>query len=724
MIRQEWRRLLHNKVLLVVLIAILVIPTIYTTLFLGSMWDPYGKLSELPVAVVNCDRETVYNGKLLHVGDDLVRNLRESGELAFDFVDEEQAREGLLSGKYYMVVTIPEDFSARAATVTDARPEQMELRYEVNPGSNYIASKMGESAMLRVKEGISSEVSRVYAEEMLGSVDELADGMGRAADGAASLGEGTAQLADGVRDYTDGVAALRSGADALDRESGALQSGASSLADGTAALKEGSGALVSGLGTLEQALAATPDAATVRTLTGGFEQLHTGIRTLADAAAALPDGFDTEGLAAAVGGIGSSASDAGDELGRIAAAAQQLAESELTPEQRAAVAEILSASGELQGDLGEIGENARAVGGALQQLAPVASKLPELKGAVAKLASGADAVLPGGERAVSGMAQALGSVRGAVSEQLLPGAQQLDAGASALQRGGNSLRSGVGAYTGGVGELAAGAQTLAENSGALQSGTEQLQSGAGTLAQELADGAAQVADASGSDGTAEMIAAPVELREEQATLVPDNGHAMAAYMMSVALWVGCIAFCIMYPLTEYEGELKSGLRLWAGKATVVYPVAILQAVVMFAALGIFCGFAPQEMGRTLGVACLASVAFMAVMYFFNVWLGKVGSFLMLIFMVVQLAGSAGTYPVELSGGFVAKIHRYLPFSYSVDAFRSTIAGGGSIRTAVLVLGGIAVVFTALTVLLFHVRGKRIKEGRPVLSTALEKSGLA
>ena len=164
--------------LLVVLIAILVIPTIYTTLFLGSMWDPSGKLSELPVAVVNCDRETVYNGKELHVGEDLVQNLRERGELALDFVDAEEARAGLLSGKYYMVVTIPEDFSARAATVTDARPEQMELRYEVNPGSNYIASKMGESAMLRVKEGISSEVSRVYAEEMLGSVDELADGMG------------------------------------------------------------------------------------------------------------------------------------------------------------------------------------------------------------------------------------------------------------------------------------------------------------------------------------------------------------------------------------------------------------------------------------------------------------------------------------------------------------------------------------------------------------------
>ena len=134
---------------------------------------------------------------------------------------------------------------------------------------------------------------------------------------------------------------------------------------------------------------------------------------------------------------------------------------------------------------------------------------------------------------------------------------------------------------------------------------------------------------------------------------------MAPYMMSVGLWVGCLAFCLMYPLTEYKGKLKSGFAWWASKASVLYPVAILQGVLLILLLHVFDGFTPVEMTKTILFAALTGACFTSIMYFFNITFGKVGSFLMLIFMVVQLAGSAGTYPVEISPSFVAKIHYYL-----------------------------------------------------------------
>jgi putative membrane protein len=221
-----------------------------------------------------------------------------------------------------------------------------------------------------------------------------------------------------------------------------------------------------------------------------------------------------------------------------------------------------------------------------------------------------------------------------------------------------------------------------------------------------------------------MFASPVELEGTQVTEMENNGHAMAVYMMSVALWVACIAFCIMYPLTEYEGELKSGLAWYASKASVIIPVAVAQALVMIFMLNLLNGFSPQEMGKTIFIACLASLAFMSIMYFFNVCFGKVGSFAMLIYMVVQLAGSAGTYPIELSGNFVGKIHKFLPFSYTVEAFRSTISGGGSIKNAVIVLTTILVIFTVFTIQVFQVRAKRIRKGKPIIYDALEKGGLA
>ena len=196
-----------------------------------------------------------------------------------------------------------------------------------------------------------------------------------------------------------------------------------------------------------------------------------------------------------------------------------------------------------------------------------------------------------------------------------------------------------------------------------------------TLSKELGSGAEQILETNTSDQAADMFAAPIDTEETKITEVANNGHAMAPYMMSVGLWVGCIAFSLMYPLTSYAGQMKCGFRWWISKASVLYLTAVLQAVVMIGALHIFDGFTPVEMGKTVLVACAASLAFMSVMYFFTSLLGRVGSFLMLIFMVIQLAGSVGTYPYELSGSFVPYLHDWVPFTYTVEAFRSTISAG-------------------------------------------------
>ena len=221
-----------------------------------------------------------------------------------------------------------------------------------------------------------------------------------------------------------------------------------------------------------------------------------------------------------------------------------------------------------------------------------------------------------------------------------------------------------------------------------------------------------------------MISSPVKSNETKISNVENNGHAMAAYMMCVGLWVLCIAFCIMYPLTEHHGEIKSGFSWWLSKAGIAYLVALVAAYAMIGSLQLFLNFEPTELLNTFLVAGITAIAFMSILYFFNVWLGKVGSFLMLIFMVVQLAGSAGTYPIEISGDFVATIHKWLPFSYAVDAFRGTISGNGNILEVTIVLLSIAVIFTLLTIMMFNIRAKMIKNNKKGLYDFIEKCGLA
>ena len=182
MLKLEWKKLLSNKLMLVVIVAIIAIPTIYTTLFLGSMWDPYGNMDKLPVAVVNEDKPVEYEGETLNIGKEMVEN------------DKERARQGLKDGSYYMVITIPEDFSANAATLTREKPEKMELSYETNPGINYIASKMSETAMEKIQSSVREEVTRTYAEAVFEQIGKAGDGMEEAADGSGKLQEGTREL--------------------------------------------------------------------------------------------------------------------------------------------------------------------------------------------------------------------------------------------------------------------------------------------------------------------------------------------------------------------------------------------------------------------------------------------------------------------------------------------------------------------------------------------------
>ena len=196
---------------------------------------------------------------------------------------------------------------------------------------------------------------------------------------------------------------------------------------------------------------------------------------------------------------------------------------------------------------------------------------------------------------------------------------------------------------------------------------------------------------------------------------------MASYMMNVGLWVACIAFTLMYPLLNYEGELKSGSRWWLSKASVLYPLSILMALLMILVLHRVLGFTPMDMGKTLLVACVASISYMSMLYFFCVLFGKVGNFIMLIFTVVQLAGSAGTYPLEMSGHYANLVHKWLPFSYGVDAFRETIATGGSIWFDVSRLAGYAVLFSLLTIAIFVIRSQKIRRGKPTIADRIKRA---
>ena len=905
MVKQEWKSLWRNKILMIVLVFIIAIPAIYTTLFLGSMWDPYGKLDNLPVAVVNLDEPVEYEGETLNVGKKLVDKLKDDGSLCFNFTDADQAERGLKNGTYYMVITVPKNFSENATTLMDTVPKKMELDYKTNPGTNYIAMKMSETALEKIKTSVAQEVTKTYAETIFDKISEAGDGMKDAADGAGEIYDGTEKLSDGnktisdnlktlsegtltfkdgtselkvglssyldgVNQLSDGSTTLANGATSLLTGALKLNDGANSLSDGTKTLSSGTATLESGAKTLESGLKTYTDgvkqandgAAALNSnsaaLTSGAQQLTAGNEQLSSGSAQilgglnqmsstvksglpsedkiteLSGGLDT--YSAAIGKMNEKLQNTSlpseEELAALNAVKTDLTNSLTNAGDNAkslyVLAAQLQASGDLQtaAQVKEIADSlavnvtsaandATAISAVFEQVTPSLSKVTELKSGVAELNENKELVLGGAKTAVSGMYSGLANVSYALDTQLIPGMSTLDGGISQVSDGAKSLSSGLTSYTSGVAQVGSGLTQLNDNSAQLNSGATQLSSGASQLASgaktldsgadelksgtktladgtktlddgtktltsgfatltannsklssganQLADGAVTLNDGAdklydgsitlgnglsdlkdgantlktgledgqktidenkGDDAVYEMISSPVKSNETKISNVENNGHAMAAYMMCVGLWVLCIAFCIMYPLTEHHGEIKSGFSWWLSKAGIAYLVALVSAYAMIGSLQLFLHFEPTELLNTFLVAGITAIAFMSILYFFNVWLGKVGSFLMLIFMVVQLAGSAGTYPIEISGDFVATIHKWLPFSYAVDAFRGTISGNGNILEVTIVLLSIAVIFTLLTIMMFNIRAKMIKNNKKGLYDFIEKCGLA
>lgn len=905
MVKQEWKSLWRNKILMIVLVFIIAIPAIYTTLFLGSMWDPYGKLDELPVAVVNLDEPVEYEGETLNVGQKLVDKLKEDGSLCFNFTDADQAERGLKNGTYYMVITVPKNFSENATTLMDTVPKKMELDYKTNPGTNYIAMKMSETALEKIKTSVAQEVTKTYAETIFDKISEAGDGMKDAADGAGEIYDGTEKLSDGnktisdnlktlsegtltfkdgtselkvglssyldgVNQLSDGSTTLANGATSLLTGALKLNEGANSLSDGTKTLTSGTATLESGAKTLESGLKTYTDGvkqandgaaalnanssaltAGAQQLTAGNEQLSSGSSQLLaglnlmsstvknglpseDKITELSGGLDT--YSAAIGQMNDDLQNTSlpseEELAALNAVKTDLTNSLTNAGDNAKSLYVLAAQLQASGDLQtaakvkEIADSlaanvttaandATAISAVFEQVTPSLSKVTELKNGVAELNENKELVLGGAKTAVSGMYSGLANVSYALDTQIIPGMSTLDGGISQVSDGAKSLSSGLTTYTSGVAQVGSGLTQLNDNSAQLNSGASRLSSGASQLesgaktldsgadelksgtktladgtktlddgtktltngfatltannsklssgANQLADGAVTLNDGAGQlydgsitlgnglsdlkdgantlktgledgqktidenkgdDAVYEMISSPVKSNETKISNVENNGHAMAAYMMCVGLWVLCIAFCIMYPLTEHHGEIKSGFSWWLSKAGIAYLVALVAAYAMIGSLQLFLHFEPTELLNTFLVAGITAIAFMSILYFFNVWLGKVGSFLMLIFMVVQLAGSAGTYPIEISGDFVATIHKWLPFSYAVDAFRGTISGNGNILEVTIVLLSIAIIFTLLTIMMFNIRAKMIKNNKKGLYDFIEKCGLA
>ena len=314
---KEWKAILKKPTFIIVMIGISLIPALYNIIFLSSMWDPYGQLSDLPVAVVNNDKEASYNGNSMSIGKDMVSNLKENKTLDFHFVDEDEGKKGLEDGDYYMVVTLPSDLSEKAASILTDHPEQMQIDYQTSSGHSFIASKMSDSAMTQLKQNVSTNVTETYTKALFNKMIDLKDGMSQAASGSEKLTDGANQLVAGSQTLTTNLNSLADSSLTFSNGTEQFTKGLSSYVSGVEQLHLGLGNFNSGLVTytgavsqldsgLGQLSSKSPE------LVRGINQLYTGVESYTGGVSKLNAGLNqfSSGVSAYTNGVGNLATGA------------------------------------------------------------------------------------------------------------------------------------------------------------------------------------------------------------------------------------------------------------------------------------------------------------------------------------------------------------------------------------------------------------------------------
>ncbi|WP_125100559.1 YhgE/Pip domain-containing protein [Leucobacter chromiireducens] len=708
------------------LLGLILVPLTVAGVLLWGLWNPTERLNSVTAAVVNLDEPVELDGQLVPLGRVLAGELIDAGggagaaeqtdtakddavdpakNFTWVLTDEEDAAEGLTDGRYATVVTIPENFSAAATSISgdpdDAETATIDIR-ESERG-RLIDTALSQAVTQTATSVLNQQLGEQFVGGVFVGMNELHRGIGDAADGATKLADGGTQLssgakelADGTQQLSDGTQQLSSGAQQLAGGAGELAGGAGQLAGGVSELASGAGQLAGGANDLASGLTefvsgnGTPENPGLTGYAAGVRSYMSGDGTA-----------ENPGLTNYLAGVNEYATGVGGALSEVRTGIGQLAAIDVDaivaglelPEgvDPAMVADVLRQglaaleSPEVQQGLGDLDQLIAASNG-------IAAGAAGYGAGSQGLASGAEQLADGGAQLAAGAAQLATGVGGVAS-----GASALSDGASALAGGASELAGGASGLASGTAELAAGTPALADGAGKLADGVEQTAKGSADLAKGLGQAASGIPNYTEAqrDKLAETAIAPVKSEGGSDELFNASGVPLFA---GIALWAGALAaFLVLAPLWRRTREAARGIGfITLRSAFPALGLGAAQGAIAGLILPIALGYDFAQGAGFFGLALLAGIAFALLVQGLSALLGGFGRFVAFTLLVVAFAvGIVSTVP-----GPLAALGDASPIGAALSGFQAiaTGASGAGGAAVLLILWGLAgLVLTGLAV---------------------------
>lgn len=623
----------------IIIIAVIIIPVLYSFFYLKAFWDPYGNLHDMNIAIVNLDEGD--NDE--NLGTELVNKLKDKDTMTITVLNNsDEAQEGLVNQDYYATITIPKNFTKDLNNAENSDRKVTTISYSPNQKNNYLASQIINKVVTTVETELRSEVSKKVVGKLSDKLEEVPDKMGEISDGANQLQDGTSQLQSGLQELNKGTNNLSTNYEKFDSGVDSAYAGSKKLANG------------------------------LNSLNSGADEIYSGTSQLAEKTNTL-----NTGVSSYVKGV------------------NQL------------VSSVNATSTQIQ----KIGEDLANY----QQ-----THNPDALNEAAK-------ILQGMQSSSAGSAQLLGTLQSKGTE-LEQGVNLLNTKVQTLNSGMFTLKQGISSAKTGNEELQKGLKELSTNSKTIKEGTKQLSNGSSQAlngSQTLLDGTNTFKNEINNgientqeelknlNGLDEYTSEPVEVDEQDYAQVDSYGVGFAPYFMSISLWVGALIMLIIFyydPDDRFKllGRNAQNKYLRAG---LYFVISVAQGIVLGFILKAGLGFGVTNIWLYYGTCILTSIVFFSILQFLVIKLGDVGKFLGILLLVLQLAASGGTFPIETVPKFFQSIYKFMPMNYTIRLIKESLikVDNGMIAKNACILVGIFIVFMAITLIVDYLKTKHDKK---------------
>lgn len=613
----------------VVVVAIALLPSLYAWLNIYSNWDPYGNTGGISIAVASLDEGyTNEDGTYENKGDDVVADLREATSINWVIVDtEEEAKGGVESGDYYAAVVIDKQFSRNMFRMLTDWTGKPAITYYENAKKNAVATKITDTAVETLKRSISEN----YLEVVIGGIMEQSNLL------AADL------TADDPEAAVKGV--LYQAQDLL-HACGRMMD-AFETAGGSGVSESSAAALEAAVANINKNL---PDGAQLQQTAAEIQmQLNTALARVERA---------LDRLSSAIG-----------NAPELPSAQQQLRDAAAQLEKAAATLDRWAEDIEMEAPAAA--EQARAISAECTRLAAKLQALAD-KPTASDLLADCDALV----KSIRTMVDKIPVTSKALQKELDTVAGQVAdtmEGMAALAGDAKAMKTALAETADAVGDTMALLRPATEKLlTSLESTIDDLE---GLTTDEYMDTLVNIL---GGDPAVYGQYFPEMVQTSVNAVYPiaNYGSAMTPFYTVLAIWVGGVILSSLIKIhARTEGLIDpKPAELYFGRYLFFFVLSQIQAAVIVTGDLYILKVQCLHPGMLYLTGALTAFTFSLLIYSLAISFGDVGKAIVVVIMVMQIAGSSGTFPIELLPAIYQKIYRFFPFPYAIDAMRECICG--------------------------------------------------